>query len=88
MDVAEHISKGVTAEKEWLTREITKRVPAHNTVASVLTLNLSFGILVPHGDGPNRILHYSWQPAPLILVANGALCARETPETQISFIYI
>lgn len=65
------------------------RVPAHNTVASALTLNLSFGILAPHGDGPNRILHYSWQPVPLIPVANGVLRAqRGTPETQISFIYI
>lgn len=88
MDVAEHISKRVTAEKGWLTREITIRVPAHNTVASALTLNLSFGIMAPHSDGPNRILHYSWQLAPLISVTNGALRARGTPETQISLIYI
>lgn len=89
MDVAEHMSKRVTAKKGWLTREITMRVAAHNAVASALPLNLSFGILAPHGDGPNRILHYRGHPAPLISVPNGALRAQQgTPETQISFIYI
>lgn len=52
------------------------RVPAHNAKASMLTLNLSFGILAPRCDGPNCILHYSWQPSALISLANCALRAQ------------